>query len=811
MASLALSRHLIPFALFLLTLTIPATAQTYAQTYANLSRGTSLTPLGRATSWPSPSGDFAFGFRRLDSNASLFILAIWFNSTSPQTIVWFANGDTPVQAGSKLELTSDGQLSLTDQTGNEIWNPGVSNASYAALLDTGNLILSSPSFSSPLWQSFSLPADTLLPGQVLTPGLSLFSRFMDSNFSTGRFALAAQTDGNLVLYPVAPLPSRNFYDAYWATDTMGSGSNSRLVFSTSGDLYYALTNGTQINITSNGTYSTEDFYQRATLDVDGVFTVYVYPKKESEKAIWGDKWTAVDVIPSDICTRVLTDVGSGACGFNSFCVLDENKRPDCRCPSSYLFMDSAMKFKGCKPDFELQSCELDESDSFKLETVSGVDWPKADYEHYTQVDEENCRSFCLSDCLCAVAVYRNGECWKKKLPLSNGRTGNVGGKLLIKVPKYNASFPPPPGTVGAMERNDRSTLILVESLLLGSSGLLNLILITAIFAMVYCCHSRSLMKHNQDTTMLGLNLRIFTYKELEEATKGFSEELGSGSFGAVYKGLLLASDARTSIAVKQLHKTLHEDSEKEFTNEVRSIGQTHHKNLVRLFGFCNEGTHRILVYEYMCNGSLTSFLFGSERPSWIKRVQVATGIARGLAYLHDECSTQIIHCDIKPQNILLDENFVARISDFGLAKLLRTDQSRTSTGIRGTRGYVAPEWFRNTAITAKVDVYSFGVMLLEIICCRKNLEAEAGDEDRAVLVYWAYDCYREGNLELLAGNDEEAMADMGMFETLVMVAIWCIQEEPSLRPSMKKVNQMLEGAVMVSVPPDPSSHITPIR
>ncbi|XP_073118366.1 G-type lectin S-receptor-like serine/threonine-protein kinase LECRK3 [Elaeis guineensis] len=788
MASLVISHHLILFSLFLLTRTLPATAQTYA----NLTQGTTLTPLGPTTSWPSPSGDFAFGFRPLDSNASLFLLAIWFNSTNPQTIVWFANGDNPVQAGSKLELTSDGQLSLTDQTGNEIWNPGVRSAPYAALLDTGNLIL----FSSPIWQSFSLPTDTLLPGQVLTPGSNLFSRFMDSNFSTGRFALAAQTDGNLVLYPVA-LPARNFYQGYWDLGTTGSGSNSTLVFNMSGDLYYVLSNGTQMNITSTRTYSMEDFYRRATLDVDGVFTVYIYPKTESGKARWGDKWSVVTNIPTDICK-------GGVCGFNSFCVL-ENQRPDCRCPSSYSFMDSAMKFKGCKPDFEAQTCEIDESDSFELETVYDVDWPNGDYEHYMQVAEENCRSLCLSDCMCEVAVFRGGECWKKKLPLSNGLKVNDGGKMFIKVPKDNSSFPRPPTTIIAMERKNRSTLIPVESLLLGGSGFLNLILITAIFAIVYCYHkNRSMKKLDQDTTMLGLNLRIFSYKELEEATKGFSEEVGSGSFGAVYKGLLPGSESATSIAVKKLHR-LHEDSEKEFTNEVRSIGQTHHRNLVRLFGFCNEGTHRILVYEYMCNGSLPSFLFGSERPSWNKRVQVAMGIAKGLAYLHDECATQIIHCDIKPQNILLDENLIARISDFGLAKLLRTDQSRTSTGIRGTRGYVSPEWFRNTVITAKVDVYSFGVMLLEIICCRKNLEAEAGDEDRAVLTFWAYDCYREGSLDLLVGNDEEAMADMRMLETFVKVAIWCIQEEPSLRPSMKKVNQMLEGAVVVSIPPDPSS------
>ncbi|KAL5760563.1 hypothetical protein ACOSQ2_019401 [Xanthoceras sorbifolium] len=160
------------------------------------------------------------------------------------------------------------------------------------------------------------------------------------------------------------------------------------------------------------------------------------------------------------------------------------------------------------------------------------------------------------------------------------------------------------------------------------------------------------------------------------------------------------------------------EGEREFKTEVSVIGQTHHKNLVRLLGYCDEGEHRLLVYEYMSNGSLASFLFGISRPNWNQRVQIVLGIARGLMYLHEECSTQIIHCDIKPQNILLDEYLTARISDFGLAKLLLADQTRAArTGRRGTIGYFAPEWFRKASISVKVDVYSFGVMLLEIKCC----------------------------------------------------------------------------------------------
>jgi len=145
----------------------------------------------------------------------------------------------------------------------------------------------------------------------------------------------------------------------------------------------------------------------------------------------------------------------------------------------------------------------------------------------------------------------------------------------------------------------------------------------------------------------------------------------------------------------------------------------------------------------MYNGSLSSFLFGVIRPSWQQRMQIALGIARGIMYLHEECSTQIIHCDIKPQNILLDDSFTAKISDFGLAKLLMSHQTWTLTGIRGTKGYVAPEWFRNTPVTVKVDVYSFGVMLLEIICCRRCVEIEM---ERAAILTEGGEVGDSGNL-----------------------------------------------------------------
>ncbi|XP_060210963.1 G-type lectin S-receptor-like serine/threonine-protein kinase LECRK2, partial [Lycium barbarum] len=257
------------------------------------------------------------------------------------------------------------------------------------------------------------------------------------------------------------------------------------------------------------------------------------------------------------------------------------------------------------------------------------------------------------------------------------------------------------------------------------------------------------------------------------------------------------------VAVKKLHKMVTE-GEQGFRAEVNSISRTNHKNLVQLLGFYNEGQHRLLIYEHMETGSVADLLFKDCRLSWSQRVQVAIDTAKGLFYLHEECSIQIIHCDIKPQNVLLDENLTAKIADFGIAKLLGKDQTRTTTKIRGTRGYVAPEWFRNMPITVKVDVYSFGILLLELIRCRKSYKQDVANENEMILAEWTCDCYRRKELHLLAGNDEEAIEDIMRFEKLLMVAI---QESPALWPSMKNVMLMLEGSVEVSIPPDPFSFI----
>ncbi|KAJ9685843.1 hypothetical protein PVL29_017779 [Vitis rotundifolia] len=751
----------------------------------------------------SPSGEFAFGFYRLGSQ-SLFLLAIWFEKIPEKTLVWYANGDDPAPKGSKLELTSDGQFILSDPQGKEIWRPqnSVTAVTHAAMLDTGNFVLENRNQNLTVWQSFQNPANTILPTQTLEIGGTMYSQQSNSSYSKGRFQIQVEAGGNLVLNTLDP-ESGKAYDVYYSIYTSdaanSSNSGQRVIFDESGSIYVLLRNGGTVNITS-GSSLTGDYYYRATLDQDGVFRLYNRDNSSTS-------WSVVKNIPDNICTVTPSNLGSGICGFNSYCSIDGRGLPDCLCPDGYSHLDPLDRKQGCKPNFELPSCQTAvdgweaNKDAVEFRELKDVNWPLSDYQlqEGPEFNKEKCKQSCKDDCLCVVAIYNtDNQCWKKKFPVSNGRhepTQNVlqYTTALIKVRIKNDTIERCP---------DKSTLILVGSVLLGSSVLFNLFLLLAIPAAALFFYNKKLMNLRSVSSIFATtSVRTYSYKELDEATCGFKEKLGRGAFGTVYKGVL-ASDAGRFVAVKKLDKVVQE-GEKEFKTEVTVIGRTHHRNLVSLLGYCDQGVHRLLVYEYMNNGSLADLLFGISTPDWSQRLQIAFGIAKGLMYLHEECSTPIIHCDIKPANILLDEYLTPRISDFGLAKLLMRDQTRALTTIRGTKGYVAPEWFRSKPITVKVDVYSYGVMLLEIISCRKSVHSQPENEEEAILTDWAYDCYRGHRLDKLVKIDDEARKYMGMLERVVMVAIWCIQEDPSLRPSMGMVILMLEGVVEVPVPPCP--------
>ncbi|XP_015693187.2 LEAF RUST 10 DISEASE-RESISTANCE LOCUS RECEPTOR-LIKE PROTEIN KINASE-like 2.1 [Oryza brachyantha] len=321
-----------------------------------------------------------------------------------------------------------------------------------------------------------------------------------------------------------------------------------------------------------------------------------------------------------------------------------------------------------------------------------------------------------------------------------------------------------------------------------------------------CNKTRSSNEKNIEKLILSygcLAPKRYKYSEVAKMTSFLSNKLGEGGYGVVYKGRL--QDGRL-VAVKFLHDS--RGNGEEFVNEVMSIGQTSHVNIVSLFGFCLEGSKRALIYEYMSNGSLDNYIY-SENPKeilgWEKLYKIAIGIARGLEYLHHSCNTRIVHFDIKPQNILLDQGFCPKIADFGLAKLCRTKESKLSmTGARGTIGFIAPEVLYRSfgVVSTKSDVYSYGMMWLEMIGGRKNVKSMVQKSSEKYFPDWIYDHFDQGDglqaCEVTSEAEEIA-------KKMTIIGLWCVQVLPMNRPTITHVLDMFEKALKdLEMPPKQS-------
>ncbi|KAJ0989963.1 hypothetical protein J5N97_008319 [Dioscorea zingiberensis] len=306
----------------------------------------------------------------------------------------------------------------------------------------------------------------------------------------------------------------------------------------------------------------------------------------------------------------------------------------------------------------------------------------------------------------------------------------------------------------------------------------------------------------------GLTPTRYAYNDIIVMTNNFKEKLGQGGFGSVFKGRL---PGHQLVAIKMLGCS--KFNGEEFINEVATIGMIHHVNVVKLIGFCSDGTKRALVYEYMPNGSLDKYIFSpnngsNHKFSLDKLIDIALGIARGIDYLHKGCDMQILHFDIKPHNILLDHNFNPKVSDFGLAKLYPKDYNIISISVaRGTIGYIAPELISRSfgVISHKSDVYSFGMLLLEMAGGRRNSDPKIENTSQVYYPSWIYDKLASDQMNY----DAAEIVDLGVEikeqeKKLCMIGLWCIQVRPSDRPSMDKVIEMLEDDVQnLQMPPKP--------
>ncbi|GER26871.1 PR5-like receptor kinase [Striga asiatica] len=307
----------------------------------------------------------------------------------------------------------------------------------------------------------------------------------------------------------------------------------------------------------------------------------------------------------------------------------------------------------------------------------------------------------------------------------------------------------------------------------------------------------------------------YSYKDIKKMTSGFRDKLGQGGYGSVYKGKLRSGQ---TVAIKLLHNKNSRDNGQDFINEIASIGRIHHVNVVKLVGYYagRLSNRRALVFDFMPNGSLERYIF--TRPeesqnlllSWEKKYEIAIGVAKGIEYLHRGCNIQILHFDIKPHNILLDENFTPKISDFGLARLYATDENTvTLTAARGTIGYVAPELINRTigGVSYKADVYSFGMLLMEMVGMNRNITRN-DQESSQYFPHWIYDWLDKGkdietgDAEIECETDEQGK---GIVRKMTVVGLWCIRMSPTERPSMSEVVKMLESSNIENpaIPPRP--------
>ncbi|KAM0897329.1 hypothetical protein ACQ4PT_022634 [Festuca glaucescens] len=325
------------------------------------------------------------------------------------------------------------------------------------------------------------------------------------------------------------------------------------------------------------------------------------------------------------------------------------------------------------------------------------------------------------------------------------------------------------------------------------------ILVTMLFTITCYIRKRRAQRKHQEMEeeeefgdLQGTPMR-FTFQQLKVATEQFTEKLGEGGFGSVFKGQF----GEESIAVKRLDRA--GQGKREFSAEVQTIGSIHHINLVRLIGFCAEKSHRLLVYEYIPKGSLDRWIYrrhDNNAPplDWSTRCKIITQIAKGLSYLHEECTKKIAHLDVKPQNILLDDNYNAKLSDFGLCKLIDRDISQVVTRTRGTPGYLAPEWL-TSQITEKADIYSFGVVVIEVISGRKNIDTSRSEESIHLITLLEEKVKDDNLVDLIDNSSNDMQAHKHDVIQMMKLAMWCLQIDCKRRPKMSEVVKVLEGTM----------------
>uniref|UniRef100_A0A6M2EUV0 Receptor-like serine/threonine-protein kinase n=1 Tax=Populus davidiana TaxID=266767 RepID=A0A6M2EUV0_9ROSI len=782
----------------LLLIIIPSTAVDSISTTQPFRDGDSIV---------SASGSFKLEFFSFVGSINRY-LGISYNQISATTIVWVANRGTPLNDSSGvLRITSQGILILVDQSGSTIWSSNSSRSArnpIAQLLDSGNLVVKEEgdvNLENSLWQSFDYPGDTFLPEMKLGRNKATsLDRYISSSKSVDD-----PSRGNYT-FRLDPAAYSELIMREGSSEKFRSGPWNGMRFSGTPQLkpnpiytYRFVYDGDEEYYTYNLVNSS--FLSRMVINQDG----------NIQRFTWIDRtqsWELYLSVKNDNCDRY------ALCGAYATCSI--NNSPVCGClegfsPNVSKDWDTMDWSSGCVRKTPLNCSE----DGFRK--FSGVKLPetrKSWFNRTMSLDE--CRSTCLKNCSCTayanldISINGGSGCLLWLGDLVDMRQINENGQDIYI--RMAASELGKAGSAEAKSKEKKRTWSIIISVLS--------IAVVFSLALILLVWRKKMLKNRKKKDILepsqnnqgeeeDLKLPLFDLNTMSRATNDFSPAniLGEGGFGTVYQGKL--NDGQ-EIAVKRLSKTSKQGLD-EFKNEVLHIVKLQHRNLVKLLGCCIEGDETMLIYEMMPNKSLDFFIFDKTREKvldWPQRFHIINGIARGLLYLHQDSRLRIIHRDLKASNILLDHEMNPKISDFGLARSVGGNETEANTNkVVGTYGYIAPEYAIDGLYSVKSDVFSFGVMVLEIVSGKRNKGFCHPDHKQNLLGH-AWRLFTEGrSSEIIA---ESIVESCNFSEVLrsIHIGLLCVQRSPRDRPSMSTVVMMLGSESELPQPKEPGFFTT---
>ncbi|KAL4294867.1 hypothetical protein AHAS_Ahas18G0271000 [Arachis hypogaea] len=763
----------------------------------------SISDDGNGKTIVSKDGVFELGFFSPGSSMKRY-LGIWYKKISMYSVVWVANRDKPIDFVSAGILTLDitGNLILT-QNDSVVWSTNSQRQAQnpvAQLMDSGNLVVwnhGGPNSQDILWQSFDYPSDTILPGMKVGWDLKRGLEWRITSWKSPNDPAPGDFSWGLVLneYPDFYMKGRTTLNRFGPWNGIyfsgfrdqNPSSVYEFTYVTSYDAKFP-SNKDEIYYTY--TLKNTSILSRVHLDQTGGFNFYIWAEEDQQY------WELYEMYSSrDQCDDY------GVCGSNSKCLIDES--PMCQClegfsPKSPQEWDMRGWTKGCVRTKPLTCNDISINDIF----VKFADLKVPDTTH-TWLDEnmglDECRARCLNNCSCMA--FSNSDI-----------RGSCSGCVLwfgdlIDMRQFDTK-----------QTREQDLYIRMANAESQSGSKMNIRTIVAItiptlcgvlLLSVYVVYR--IRRNLVEKSMVGDNIEkhvedlpLFALPTISMATSNFwiENKIGQGGFGPVYKGKL--SDGR-QIAVKRLSRSSGQGVT-EFINEVKLIAKLQHRNLVRLLGCCIQGQEKLLIYEYMANGSLDSFIFDQAKSNlldWPRRFLIIFGVARGLLYLHQDSRLRIIHRDLKASNILLDDKLNPKISDFGMARTFGGDQTEGNTNrVVGTYGYMAPEYAIDGLYSIKSDVFSFGILMMEIICGTKN-RALCHANQTLNLIGYAWRLWKEDKaLELIDSSIKESCVISEVMRC-IHVSLLCVQQYPEDRPTMASVLLMLASEMDLDEPKEP--------